>query len=63
MNNFPKLSSNLPGANFSIKKWLVQFMRFLAGNEQIPYSNGEITLFYTTAICIFTFLLLLFFFV
>jgi hypothetical protein len=63
MNNLPKLSSNLPGANFSIKKWLVQFMRFLAGNEQIPFSNAEITLFYSTAMCILTLLLLLFFFV
>jgi hypothetical protein len=63
MNNFPKLSSNLPETNFSIKKRLVQFMRFLAGNDQIPYSNGEITLFYLTTISVLICLLLLFFFI
>lgn len=63
MNNFSKFSSNLPQANFSVKKLLVRFMRFLAGNEQIHYSNGEITLFYFTAVSILICLLLLFFYI
>jgi hypothetical protein len=49
--------------NISVKKRLVGFMRFLAGNEQMHYSNGEITLFYLTAITVLTLLLLLLFFV
>jgi hypothetical protein len=63
MNNFSKLSSNLQQSNFSVKKLLVRFMRFLAGNEQLHYSNGEITLFYFTTVFILTCLLLLFFYV
>ncbi len=62
MNNISKLSSDLLQINFSIKKLLVRFMRFLAGNEQIPFSNAEIMLFYFTTISILTCLLLLFFF-
>ncbi len=63
MHNFSKLSSNLPGINFLLKKRLVRFMIFLAGNEQIHYSNGEIALFYLTAITILNCLLLLIFFI
>jgi hypothetical protein len=63
MNTFSKLSSNLLQINFLIKRLLIGFMRFMAGNEQLLFSNAEIALFYLTVISILTFLLLLFFFV
>jgi hypothetical protein len=63
MNNFSKLSSHRLQINFLLKNLLIRFMRFTAGNEQIPFSDAEIALFYLTATTILTCLLLLFFFI